>query len=125
MLMYRVESMDQGFGPYQGDAFDVMCMWGGGVCHPTPYDDRLLKKSWSKVCTDHLYFGFDGLKQLKRWFYSETMRADVAECGYWVAVYDVANVEHYVGEAQMVADIQVIAPLKYLDLITLKEIDNA
>lgn len=95
MLFYRVENAYQR-GPYRGPRRDG---WyyddPGSRPWPLPYEDEKLAPYWLSLGVEESYahmFAFASLEQLKAWFYSASMRSNLASAGFRVSVYEAGGV---------------------------------
>ena len=109
MKVYRVENQE-GKGPYC--APNPMYLCDNNVVHPCPtHDSKLMINAMKKgVTTDLKYFpmgsdwqfGFESVKQFKRWFYSNKILQDFDEYHFTLNVYEASAKQVALGNTQLV-----------------------
>ena len=108
MLIYRVEN-SQGKGPYWGAA--PMYLFENNRLHPAPQDDsKFMLNAFRKgfagniylfATNQNIYFGFESIKQFKRWFFKNSVILDFHKYDFRIVVYKVSAKQVVLGNTQL------------------------
>jgi len=131
MKVYRLENKD-GIGVYQAANYNEQLLVNLRSTfsalsnrHPYPNDDSLLRETCPGMRWMECFFGFDSLKQLRNWFYTNKILKVFSESGITINVYEIPAHAVYMGNTQCCFEkeyrdnrhiVETINPLSLMDL---------